>query len=182
MWGNDMGLTSRITPHLPYLRRFARVLTGSQKAGDATVAAFLEAVIADTVSLGSASEFRVSLYRAFCSVWEGAFCSVWESAMHNFTHGLNEAIFKPRLNEAIEPPDTPIATAQQRLQTIPPRAREAFLLMAVEDFSPRQIADILGCDDEAVASPVDKAAKSIVDQVATPVLIIEDEPFTPTDN
>src|SRR6266545_1658736 len=38
-----MPLAERIAPHLPNLRRFARLLTGSQRAGDTAVARLLEA-------------------------------------------------------------------------------------------------------------------------------------------
>ena len=36
-----------LTPHVPYLRRFARALSGSQQSGDAYVVATLEAMIED---------------------------------------------------------------------------------------------------------------------------------------
>ena len=42
-----MTLSTRIAPLLPLLRRYARAVTGSQNAGDAYVAATLEALIAD---------------------------------------------------------------------------------------------------------------------------------------
>jgi CheY-like chemotaxis protein len=71
--------------------------------------------------------------------------------------------------------------AQHRLATIPPRAREAFLLMAVEGFSTKNIAAILDRDEAAVATLIDEAAKAIVDQVATNVMIIEDEPIIAMD-
>lgn len=40
-----MSLTARVAVHLPYLRRYARAVTGSQTSGDAYVAAVLEALI-----------------------------------------------------------------------------------------------------------------------------------------
>ena len=36
-----MSLSTRIAPHLAYLRRFSRAVTGSQTSGDAYVAATL---------------------------------------------------------------------------------------------------------------------------------------------
>ena len=41
----------RLLSHLPYLRRFARAATGSQKSGDAYVASVLEAILADPTIL-----------------------------------------------------------------------------------------------------------------------------------
>ena len=42
-----MKLAANIAPHLPFLRRFSRALTGNQNSGDAYVVAVLEALIAD---------------------------------------------------------------------------------------------------------------------------------------
>ena len=52
-----MSVADLVAAHLPYLRRFARAVTGSQKSGDAYVASTLEAMLADptTVSRGSAA-------------------------------------------------------------------------------------------------------------------------------
>src|SRR5258705_11539324 len=112
-----MSLAANIAPHLPYLRRFSRALTGSQHSGDAYVAAFLEALIADPAQLQSASNMRAQLYRSFCRLWESI--------------SLN--LKKPNLGEDWE------ASAQRQLANIAPRAREAFLLMAVEGFGKEEI-------------------------------------------
>ncbi len=42
-----MTIAAEIAPHLPYLRRFARALNGSQAGGDSYVVATLEALVAD---------------------------------------------------------------------------------------------------------------------------------------
>jgi putative transposase len=65
-----MGLAASIAPHLPYLRRYARALTGSQSAGDAYVRAALEAVLAGKDVIGDDSP-RVGLYRLFHVIWAG---------------------------------------------------------------------------------------------------------------
>lgn len=64
-----MSIAQQIAPHLPYLRRYARALTGSQKSGDAAVIAVLEALIADNVSLDRSLSSRVALYKVFMSLW-----------------------------------------------------------------------------------------------------------------
>ena len=58
-----MTLSTRIAPHLPYLRRFSRAVTGSQTSGDAYVAATLEALIADISLFPEASNDRIALYK-----------------------------------------------------------------------------------------------------------------------
>ena len=40
-----MSMTQTLAPHLPYLRRYARALTGSQASGDAHVRAALQALL-----------------------------------------------------------------------------------------------------------------------------------------
>jgi len=58
-----------IAQHLPFLRRYARALTGSQKSGDAYVTAVLEAMLEEPESFPGGREPRVALYRAFTKVW-----------------------------------------------------------------------------------------------------------------
>ncbi|MBC7312112.1 MAG: response regulator, partial [Rhizobium sp.] len=55
-----MSLTARVAAHLPYLRRYARAVTGSQTSGDAYVAATLEALIADLSIFPNGANDRVS--------------------------------------------------------------------------------------------------------------------------
>ena len=46
-----MSATHTLGPHLPYLRRYARALTGSQTSGDAFVRASLEAFLEGNAEL-----------------------------------------------------------------------------------------------------------------------------------
>src|SRR4028118_757280 len=64
-----MSLVANTAPHLPYLRRFARALTGGQKSGDAYVISVLEALVADPNSFDSENDPRVELFKAFCRYW-----------------------------------------------------------------------------------------------------------------
>jgi CheY-like chemotaxis protein len=156
-----MGLATSISPHLPYLRRFSRALTGSQRGGDAYVAAVLETLINDPASLEQALDMRVGLYRMYCKLWE------------SISINLNG---NPASAEGSASPEW-AALAEFRISTIPPRAREAFLLMAIEGFSNANIAAILDRDEAEVVKLIDAATKVIVNQVATDVMIIEDEPL-----
>ena len=40
-----MSLVQSFAPHLPFLRRYARALTGSQESGDAYIRASLQALV-----------------------------------------------------------------------------------------------------------------------------------------
>ena len=64
-----MSIAESIAPHLPYLRRYARSLSGSQTSGDNYVAAVLEALIADLSGFDKTMSPRAALYRAFTKVW-----------------------------------------------------------------------------------------------------------------
>ena len=60
-----MSASQTIAPYLPFLRRYARALTGNQTSGDAYVAAALEALIEDTCGARRPASPRVALYRLF---------------------------------------------------------------------------------------------------------------------
>ncbi|MEL7466172.1 MAG: response regulator [Pseudomonadota bacterium] len=62
-------LSTILAPYLPYLRRFARALCGTQTAGDAYVAQTLEAIIEDRDVINHDLPPRVALYRLFHSIW-----------------------------------------------------------------------------------------------------------------
>ncbi|HTV69472.1 MAG TPA: response regulator [Rhizobiaceae bacterium] len=154
-----MSLSATIAPHLPFLRRFSRAVSGSQASGDALVAATLEAIIADMSIFPKASSDRIALYRIFAKL----FTSI--------------AIRIP--NEA------PASAWEQRaaanLTSIAPRPRQAFLLVAVEGFSEAEAAEILDTSESEFSSLLAEASAEISRQVATDVLIIEDEPLIAMD-
>jgi len=154
-----MSLAARIAPHLPYLRRFSRATTGSQTSGDAYVAAALEALIADTSVFPEASNDRVSLYKLFSKLFSSSAIPIPE----------------PSSNFAWE------KHAARNLSQLAPRPRQAFLLIAVEGFSREEAAEILDVDESDFDTLLDTAAKEISAQVATDIMIIEDEPLIAMD-
>jgi CheY-like chemotaxis protein len=154
-----MKLAASMAPHLPYLRRFSRALTGSQNSGDAYVVALLEALIADPGKFDTEPGIRISLYRAYCRLWESV--------------SLN--LKTPADSSEWE------AKARRQLSSIAPKSREAFLLMAVEGFNTAELAIILDKKSDEIAALLEDASTSIVQQVATDVMIIEDEPIIAMD-
>jgi hypothetical protein len=109
-----MSLSTRIAPHLPYLRRFSRAVTGSQTSGDAYVAATLEALIADL------SIFPEGEQRSHCAL-----------------QAVLEAVLLVR--PCVSPSPFPAFLGSKRAAAQPrqpaPKPRQAFLLVAVEGFS-----------------------------------------------
>jgi DNA-directed RNA polymerase specialized sigma24 family protein/CheY-like chemotaxis protein len=148
-----MSISQTIRPHLPYLRRFARTLTGSQEVGDAYVATLLEGLVSTPSDFPSDMPPRVGLYHLFLRVWNSV-----------------------RLTGDGEPEgrDSQKA-AQRRINSISSLPRQAFLLVAVEGFTAAEAATILEISDKDVESLLDIAGQEIAHQVATNILIIEDE-------
>ena len=75
----------------------------------------------------------------------------------------------------------PARSVEKRLDAMVPRARQAFLLSTVEGFSLQETAAVLDTDMAGVRKLIDEAGHSIAEQVATSVLIIEDEPMIAMD-
>ena len=153
-----MSISQAIAPHLPYLRRFARALAGTQAAGDAYVAATLEVLIEDPSLFDSKIDPRVALFRTFTGLWNSV--------------GVN---LKPDIQTTAPTP------ADRKIESITPLPRQAFLLSAVEGFPVADIAAILGIDKREVEKLIDQAGREIAAQVATDVLVIEDEPMIAMD-
>ena len=149
-----MPLGEQVANNLPYLRRYARALTGSQSTGDAFVRQTLEAALADNDLKASLAEGRVPLYRAFNKVWSSAY-----------------------LETATGPTGDHEAAAHDRLRAITPLNRQALLLTTLEDFSVDQAAEIMDLDSDAVQNLVQEAVQEIDRESSTSVLIIEDEPL-----
>jgi CheY-like chemotaxis protein len=156
----SMSIAKEIAPHLPYLRRFARALTGTQASGDAYVVAMLEALVLDPSAFPRDLNPRIGLYRTFLTLWSSV--------------GLNTA-----------DPSAPVTlgrTAVERnLEALTPRPRQAFLLRTVEGFSIEEVGAIMGVAAAEAAVLVQTAGQEIAEQVATDVLIIEDEPIIALD-
>jgi CheY-like chemotaxis protein len=142
---------------LPYLRRYARALSGSQSSGDAYVAATLEALVQDPKILDSGLSTRIALYRLFTKIWNSV--------------GLNG-------KTASAGPSQPV---ERHLAQIPPKPRQAFLLVALEGLSEDDAAKVLDVDAPALRELVEESGRELAAEIATDVLIIEDETFIALD-
>lgn len=143
-----------IAPQLPYLRRFSRMLVGSQQNGDAYVVATLEALVADAQSFRQDMLPRAALYHMFFKVWNSV-----------------------PLNRSAEPVDPVDRVVTKRLDCLPPLPRVAFLLASVEELSMGEIASVLERSEEEVALLLNEASLEITNQMAAKIMIIEDEPL-----
>ncbi len=154
-----MADSAMIAPHLPFLRRFARALAGTQAAGDAHVAATLEAIIEDPKIVDDKMDPKIAIYRAFLNTWRRV-----PTSLHVDRPGSGAE-----------------AAAGRTLLAIPIEPRIAFLLSAVESFTTSQIAQTLDCSQSEAVELIDHAGRDIAEQIRTTVLIIEDEPLIALD-
>ena len=156
-----MSLLSGLAPHLPYVRRYARALTGDQATGDAYVRAALEALAAGERMLDASMTPRVALYHVFHTIWSST-----------------GAQLESRTDDRRP---SPTDDAARRILRIAPRSRQAFLLTALEGFTQSEAASILETDFEEVEALIGEAQNEIDAELATDVLIIEDEPVIAAD-
>jgi DNA-directed RNA polymerase specialized sigma24 family protein len=144
-------MPKQIVRHAPYLRRYARALTGSQGEGDALVRLSMERMLDGAIKLDEAVPLRTALYKALHQAWDAAASRTRDSA------------------------------ADVRLQTMSPERRAALLLVGVEGFSPVEAAHVLSLSQEEFDRRLSGAEADIDDQLKTDVLIIEDEPIIALD-
>lgn len=155
-----MSLGQQLYPHLPFLRRYARALTGSQAHGDAYVRATLEAIVAAPEEFPRDVDPRLGLYRTFHAIWSSS-------------HFEDEPDSGP--DEAQE------AVARARLSRITPLPRQALLLTAMEGFTSEDTGYLIDLSADDVDQLVDEALREIETQTRAKVLIIEDEPIIAMD-
>lgn len=156
-----MSLVKEVTQQLPYLRRYARALTGAQAPGDALVKVTLEAIVANTKVYDQTLGPRVALYRVFHRIWSGP----------QATSSKPEADLGPHA----------VHNIGERLKALNPVRRQALLLTVMEDFSRHDAAAILDCSVADIDQMVRDALRDLVAQTPVAVLIIEDEPVISLD-
>jgi DNA-directed RNA polymerase specialized sigma24 family protein len=156
-----MSLGQELAPHLPFLRRYARALTGSQGHGDAFVRATLEAIVAAPDDFPRDVDPRLGLYRTFHAIWSSA--NIEEDPGAGDESGDPEGI------------------AKARLARITPLSRQALLLTAMEGFTPEDTGYLIGASADEVENLVSEALNEIERQTRAEVLIIEDEPIIAMD-
>ncbi|MEZ5723787.1 MAG: response regulator [Paracoccaceae bacterium] len=144
-------LAKSIGQELPFLRRYARALTGSQTAGDNYAAATLEAILADR-SLLNEIDLRIGLFRAFHAIWQSSGQPVAEA--DGGARG---------------------ARAQAHLSALTPNSREALLLNTIEGMRPGEIAQVMQISTADAEGLLSTAMSEMGSALRGRVMVIEDE-------
>ena len=133
---------------LPYMRRFARALTGNQSAGDLMVEACLEVLVSTESSIDLLLPIRPQIFKT-----------------------LNNVPIPKG------PPSSSTDHMRSGLDAVDMLARKALLLVVMEDFSLDEAAIALGVVEDEVESLIAEAQKRIDEEISTRIMIIEDEPL-----
>jgi CheY-like chemotaxis protein len=155
-----MTISEKVGSYLPYLRRFARAISGSQAAGDAYVLATLEALAQQPISAEEERQIRLTLFKNFLKIW--------------LSMAVNRQFTDRSLSSLVD-------AADHHLDSLTPLSRIAFLLRSVEGFSLAHIAIMLSMSETEVTGLIEQAGREIATQLSTNVLIIEDEPVIAMD-
>src|SRR5262245_64697617 len=151
-------LSQEIVKRLPYLRRYARALTGSQARGDDCIRACLEKLIDEPQRIALDGDVRLQLYSLFHEIW---------APLAEVDRAAGGA-----------PADRTIVA---RLEALAPLERQMLLLTALEGFSIAAAAQILKLPAATADGLLAKAWDALKQQVTTTVLVIEDEPVIALD-
>ena len=143
-------MSRQIGRYAPYLRRYARALTGSQSVGDGLVQTALEGLLTGAITLQDQLPIRSALY----------------AALHNAWTKSSEGLIADGASGA-----------DRHLQTLTPRERAVLLLTTMEGFNLGEAAEILDCEVAQLDSLLGSAEAVLRQQLAARVLIIEDEPI-----
>ncbi len=156
--------SDEIISNIRYLRRYARALVGSQQVGDQYVRVCLEALLAEPERLPAGSDVRLGLFRLFHQAWDRTGAAVDSS--------------EPAAAEGGNLVDLSV---ESRLQALPAQDRQALLLTSLEGFSPAETAQILALSEAETRQLLAAAWTAVNQQVATSILVIEDEPVIALD-
>jgi RNA polymerase sigma factor (sigma-70 family) len=146
---------------IPHLRRYARILTGSQEIGDAWVEQCLNQYMETpgNGNLEAGGNLKFALFRVLHQVGQ-------ELASQNESD-MAASGFKERLREAVD--------------SLPPVSRQLLLLVVIEDFTAEEAAEILGLSVETARETLKNARADLRYATSVPILIIEDEPLIAMD-
>ena len=144
-------IVQTIAANLPYLRRYARALTGNQGTGDRYAVATLEALLEDPQAIVDANSAKIALFRAFHLVWSSAGAPLGQA-------------------------DTELSRrAQNHMASLTTNSREALLLYAIEGFGHDEISRIMQIEPDEASRLIEAAKREMLDSVTGAVLVIEDE-------
>jgi DNA-directed RNA polymerase specialized sigma24 family protein/CheY-like chemotaxis protein len=153
-------LSQELVKWIPYLRRYARALTGSQQRGDRYVRVCLEALLQEPQRLKAGGDMKLQLFTTFHDVWR---------------------IVDAAIPENKDDSGTAEVRLRNQLASLAPLDRQVLLLVSLEGFSVSDAARILDVSEDEAHEKLAEARTEIQRQTGARVLIVEDEPVIAMD-
>lgn len=145
-------ITREVGTNLPFLRRYARALTGSQVEGDYYAAATLEAILSDLSAFDTTLKPKVALFKVFQTIWS--------SSGGPLSEGTEGGL---------------AAKAQRHLARLTRDTREALLLHTIEEMTFEEVGQVIQIGETEARELVDIAYTEMAKSVSGKIMIIEDE-------
>lgn len=148
----------QLQSHLPYLRRYARALTGATGRGDDLVTRCVEVAMMAPSRFGLDHDSRVPLYALLNLLFDE------DGAEGPMEGGGGRPVPSPH----------PIERALSRL---PEGERRVYLLVALEDLSPTEVGQVLHVTPAEAVQRLTTARNAVRNALTQRVLVVEDNPI-----
>lgn len=145
-------IIQEIEEQLPYLRRYARAMSGSRDLGDRMAEQALLTFLRDDEALPEGCDLRVVLFRALQDARGAA----------NY-----------QLEDTFE--NAALIQGNRHLARLTPGSRDAFLLSAFEQFTHQEIATIMRRAPDDIEGLIAVAREDLSNMITGRILVIEDE-------
>lgn len=145
-------LSESITRTLPFLRRYARAVSGSQQRGDEWVRLCAEVAVHQPELIAKAADTKLGVFKLFHSL---------QQPFGRLERGAKMESVSGRLKESL----TDMAPVQ----------RQVLLLTVLEGFTVGDAAEILGVDINTAERGLEEARQELQRVASVRVLVIEDE-------
>ena len=149
---NNKKLSEAITKTLPFLRRYARAVTGSQQRGDEWVRLCAEVAVRQPELIKGAEDTKLGVFALFHRL---------QQPFGGLEQGSDAASVSGRLKES--------------LTDMAPLQRQVLLLTVLEGFTVGDAAHILDIDVDKAERSLQEARRELQRVASVRVLVIEDE-------
>lgn len=145
----------RLTTTLPFLRRYARALAGSQSHGDQWVRLCVEVLLHQPNLMGDGARSKADIFALF--------------------HRLQQPFRRLENKKDVSGPSTVRERLEAQMDSMPDLHRSALLLTALEGFSVQETARILGTPEGETEETLREAREALRRTASARILVIEDE-------
>lgn len=146
-------LSESITRTLPFLRRYARAVSGSQQRGDEWVRLCAEVAVQQPALIAKAADTKLGVFKLF--------------------HSLQQPF--GGLEQPASGKDSVSDRLKESLTDMAPLQRQVLLLTVLEGFTIGDAAEVLGIDIDTAESSLREARDELRRVASVRILVIEDE-------